>query len=149
MSEEVQWYSAGVQYRWNDEPTYETLVRTWSPGDGISCSASAHNKRIPCGAPVAVVRQVRVGEPRGAAPRSSITRVYCIRHLAKLFDVAPTADNEVERQALEELAQRYWDQYQEIRQRLADELLERRFAGLPNGLREQVVAATRESEDAA
>ncbi|MDH6199246.1 hypothetical protein M2272_005914 [Mycobacterium frederiksbergense] len=143
-----EWFSAGIRYRWND-PEYEVLVRAWEPGDGIACGSAAYNKRIACSEPVAVVRQERIDGKTGRYERQSITRVCCIRHLAKLFDaeVSPAVDAEVEKQSLEELAQRYWDQYQQIRERRVSDLLEKRFAALPNGLREKVVALARESGD--
>ncbi|OBK09049.1 hypothetical protein A5639_12010 [Mycolicibacterium conceptionense] len=59
------------------------------------------------------------------------------------------AESEIEQQASEELAKRYWDQYQEILSRLKDELLEARFSALPEGLRAKVIDLVRESGDAA
>lgn len=143
----TEWFSAGYKMRFND-PEYEILVRAWEPGDGMRCHASSHNKSISCGEPVAVVRQERCDGKSGRWERQSITRVSCIRHLAKFFDaeVSLVVDAEVEKQALEELAQRYWDQYQTIRERRVNELLEKRFSALPNGLREKVVAIAREAE---
>lgn len=140
-----EWFSAGIlpRNKWSDEPWSEVLVRAWEPGDGMSCAASAHNKKIVCGEPVAVVRVARINQEKtGRWDRTVVTRVVCIRHLAKYFDdeVSSTTDVEVERQALEELAQRYWDQYQQIRDRRRNELLEKRYSALPNGLREKVIA---------
>ncbi|MEX7474240.1 hypothetical protein AB4Z39_31590 [Mycobacterium adipatum] len=144
------WYSAGFKYRWND-PEFEILVRAWEPGDGMNCGSASYNKRVACGEPVAVVKHVRVDNKAGRYDRQTISRVCCIRHLAKFFDseVSPSVDAEVEKQALEELAQRYWDQYQTIRNRRVNELLEKRFSALPNGLRERVIAVARETGDAA
>ncbi|ORA25202.1 hypothetical protein BST13_33320 [Mycobacterium aquaticum] len=81
----------------------------------------------------------------------TITRVVCLRHVASLFDanLGAAGDKTVESRALEELAQRYWDQYQEIRERLANELVEARFSALPTELRARVVELVRESGDAA
>ncbi|QSM02548.1 hypothetical protein PROPHIGD57-2_18 [Mycobacterium phage prophiGD57-2] len=80
----------------------------------------------------------------------TITRVLCLRHVAKLFDseLGAAGDSSVEKKALEELAQRYWDQYQEIQQRLADELVEARFSVLPSGLRGKVIALVQAGESA-
>lgn len=149
---ETEWFSAGLRPRnvYSDEPYSEVLVRAWEPGDGMLCHASSHNKRISCGEPVAVVKMARLNKDRtGRWDRIVYTRVACIRHLAKFFDgeVSPTVDVELERQSLEELAQRYWDQYQKIRERRLGELLEKRYAALPNGLRERVIALSSESGD--
>lgn len=148
-----EWFSAGMKFRnsYSKDPEFEVLVRAWEPGDGMTCHAAAHNARFECGEPVALMRHVRVDGQTGRWVHQSVTRVCCIRHLAKLFDgeLSPTVDAEVEKQALEELAQRYWDQYQAIRDRRVNALLEKRFGALPNGLREKVVAIARESGDAA
>lgn len=81
----------------------------------------------------------------------TITRVVCLRHVASLFDsqLGLTGEKTVEKRALEELAQRYWDQYCEIQERLVSELVEARYAVLPVELRSKVIELVRESGDAA
>lgn len=142
-----------------------TLIRAWQPGDGLACTQGKRTNRIPCGEPVAVVKSLinngcRVGTPdqvmsayRGGHESSdiTITRVVCLRHMATLFDsnLGLTGDKDVEKRALEELAQRYWDQYSEIKTRLIDELTEARFSVLPAELRSKVIELIRESGDVA
>ena len=133
-----------------------TLVRVWQPGDGLTCAQSKRSNKIPCGEPVAVVKTLsnngcRVGTPdpvmvayRGEHQTSdiTITRVVCLRHVASLVDskLGAASDYDYERQALEELAQRYWDQFQAIKDRLYRELIDARFSVLPSELRSRVAA---------
>ncbi|WP_131806194.1 hypothetical protein [Mycolicibacterium conceptionense] len=98
-----------------------------------------------------VLHSARPGRGYGSRSPEVINRVACLRHLAKSFEpkVGTAAESEIEQQASEELAKRYWDQYQEILSRLKDELLEARFSALPEGLRAKVIDLVRESGDAA
>ncbi len=136
-----EWFSTGRTAAYGRR---ERLVRAWEPGDGVRCSSAPYNGKVACGEPVAVVKDVLPGGAERNQPEV-INRVMCLRHLAKCFDpeVGTSADAEVERAALEELAQRYWDQYQKIRDRLTDELLSARFSALPNDLRSKVIAQVR------
>lgn len=133
---DLDWFSTGTSFN----GSRETFVRAWEPGDGLRCSCSNYQRKTPCGEPVAVIKDVLLGQA-GKWEKQSVTRVLCLRHLANQFadGVGTQAEGNVERKALEELAERYWDQFQHIQQRLTDELLEARFSCLPNGLRERVI----------
>lgn len=138
----AEWFSAGQTSSYG--PDRERLVRVWEPGDGIRCSAAGYNGRFPCGEPVAVVKDV-MGRTPGKSEAGTINRVFCLRHVAKSFcaEVGTGAEAATERAALEELAQRYWDQYQEIHTRISNELLEARFSALPTDLRIKVIDIVR------
>ncbi|OHU51460.1 hypothetical protein BKG82_22965 [Mycobacteroides chelonae] len=100
---------------------------------------------------MAVVKDVETKEAGFHTPQV-INRVFCLRHLANSFgeDVGVSAENDIERKALEEIAKRYWDEYQVVVSRMRDELLEARFAALPKDLRDKVIKIVRdESSDAA
>lgn len=147
MSGTTDWFSAGFR-GCMPHSTREIFVRVWEPGDGLRCSSAGYNRRIPCGEPAAVLKQVLQQVPSKNCSQS-VTRVLCLRHLASEFDpqLGTPAEHDVERKALEELASRYWDQFFEIKNRMQNELLQERFSALPNDLRDSVIALVNEAED--
>lgn len=141
MSDE--WFVTGIN------SGREVAVRAWCPGDGLGCSSAGYNSKHPCSEPVAVVKEVLI-QPSSSSyryERQTINRTLCLRHLAKHFDsdLGIKVENLIEKRAAEELAQRYWDQYQAIRARMSDEILQARFSMLPEALRDRVVALAKDS----
>lgn len=143
-----------------------SLIRIWEPGDGMRCTLQG-NSRCNCGEPVAVIKDANSGSgcrsvktidpvmagyiPNMVADKLiTYTRVVCLRHLAARFDsdLGSAAERNADQLALEELAKRYWDQYESIRNRMHAEIIEARFSSLPNELRDKVIAIARESEKA-
>lgn len=141
----AEWYSAGQPV--DRRAAGECLVRVWQPGDGIACYAAGYQKKQPCPAPVAVVKDIFL-ERSGYAGRQRVTRVVCIRHLSEVFGATavPVQEQDTERAALEELATRHWDEYQIIRVSQREQLLRNRLSALPEELREQVIAAMEADE---
>lgn len=136
----AEWFSAGQPV--DRHAAGERLVRAWQPGDGITCYAAGYQKKNPCPAPVAMVKDLFI-QKLGYSGRQTITRIVCIRHLSEAFGAAsvPLQEQAIERAALEELAQRHWDEYQAILSDQRARQLRGRLAALPEELREQVIAA--------
>lgn len=142
------WFSAGL----TEDPwtTREVVVRAWEPGDGLRCSAAGYQSRHPCGPPIAVMRERYVaGERLRARDKTTITRVLCIRHLAKKFapDLGAQAERDLDNKAAEKLAQAHWDEYQQILINAREDLLTDRLSALPSELRDKVIERIQSSAD--
>lgn len=136
----IEWYSTGIDNDYRSRR--ETLVRAWRPGDGMRCASAGYQKAHPCTSPVAVVKDVLLTAP-SRYDKTVINRVVCIRHLSTIFGSKPAAveERDTDRAALEQLAQRHWDEFSQILTDMRDALLRDRLSALPEELRDQVIEA--------
>ena len=115
-------------------------IKAWEPGDGLHCSSKNMARRLPCTAPVAVVRTIEPNSRGMQYPLEVRTRVVCRSHLAGMAGKAPLGAD-VEKRAREAVLAAHWDEYQAeiVKQRGIAE--QTRLASLPDFLREAAEGA--------
>lgn len=135
------WVSAGI-----DNRGVETLLRRWFPGDGLYCSYGNHQRREPCGKPVAASKTINpegnrrfsggVGSRMEYYPKVT-NRILCAAHLASLFALSPGETRaQAEREAREELIAEHWDEYQASYKARIAAKREEQVNKIPESLRE-------------
>lgn len=146
MSELRDWFSLPTVKIGHQETAAD--IRAWEPGDGLACRGSKQAKRIPCGAPVALVRSV-TRDPAGYRNTRTVHSVYCERHVVEIvrrqlgdanwLGVASTQDTI--RQAEETVLAAHWDEYQEAVRTILAQQRDKYLGQLPEWLREQMATA--------
>lgn len=123
-------------------------IRAWRPGDGMSCRGAQQAKRIPCGAPVAVVRSekkdTRYSGYEAKSRVRAVTSVYCERHAAEIVRVhvgdadrlGTGSTQQSVRKAEETVLAAHWDEYQSALASIIAAQKERYLSLLPDWLRE-------------
>ncbi|MCT9092931.1 hypothetical protein N4G70_29265 [Streptomyces sp. ASQP_92] len=100
------------------------FIRTWAPGDGVTCSFARMQRGTPCTPPVAVTITEDKREHFGKYSRTKTKRIVCRNHLPGLS--RPSEINtEARKAATERLIVGHWDEYQSY---LAQETASRREA---------------------
>lgn len=145
------WFALPTAKVLHDEISVE--LRAWSPGDGLACRGAASAKRrIPCGAPVAVVRSTKAADRYGRPERTTIA-LYCEHHVSELvrrqlgeadWRGNPSTQETIKR-AQETVLAAHWGEYQDALNAIITEQRERYLSALPDWLRAGFEAA----EDAA
>lgn len=113
-------------------------LRTWKPGDGLTCSfASRASRNRPCGPPVAV----RVGTSLHPSDNGRQRReVVCAYHLS--VNLGPgDLSVQAETMAREEVIVAHWDEYQAAVRRHMEPLVEAMIGNLPEELKLLVLDA--------
>lgn len=120
-------------------------IRSWEPGDGLMCRSASYQKRIPCGAPVAVVRTKKVR--RSPYSRDDVTRstsVYCEKHVSELVRrqvgdadwIGNGSTQRSVRKAEETVIAAHFAEYQEALDRIIAEQKDKYLSLLPEWLRD-------------
>lgn len=125
-------------------------IRSWEPGDGLTCRSSALSKRVPCGVPVAVVREEKTDLRYPTRDRiRTTTSVYCEKHVSEIVRrqvgdadwVGASSTQKSVRKAEETVIAAHFAEYQEALDRIVAEQKERYLSLLPEWLREGFAAA--------
>ncbi|MCF3939956.1 hypothetical protein [Gordonia tangerina] len=100
-----------------------------------------NQRSTPCDIPVAVVKDVTTRtDYRGRPEIKVMTKVACLRHLAARFTGSQPSKEEpaMERAALEELAAKHWDEFQDLVRDQTKKLQDARLSALPDELKHHV-----------
>lgn len=135
------WFSLG---RTDD---VEILAREWKPGDGVTCSFASHQRREPCGPPVAVVETVRYERAwasgrliSGDNVEKRVVRGCCAEHLAgrigkRYGNARAEMITRATKRATDEVVTKHWKQYQGLYAKAIAEERAALLEGIPEGLR--------------
>lgn len=146
------WFSLG---RHDD---VEILAREWKPGDGVACSFASHQRREPCGPPVAVVETLRYRRTYVSGRYTSgddiekrVVRGCCAEHLAgrigkRYGNARSEMITRATKRATDEVVTKHWKQYQSFYEKAIAEEREALLEGIPEGLR-GIFLASADSED--
>ena len=155
---EEKWFSLGYSGSCDSE---ETLVRMWTPGDGVRCAHASYQRKEPCGPPAAVVEtvQFRYGGSGGYSPEYGVkkrtTRVVCAEHLAgrvvniqtRSYQGRSKAIAEAVKKATDELVTEYWKQYQTLYRKHLDNELSDLMSNIPEPLKPLIAAGLEAADD--
>lgn len=136
----------------------EILAREWKPGDGVTCSFASHQRREPCGPPVAVVETLKYRRSyvsgrlvAGDDIDKRTVRGCCAEHLAgrigkRYGNARAEMITRATKRAVDEVVTKNWKQYQGAYAKAITEEREALLEGIPEGLR-GIFLASDDAED--